>query len=40
MQYPETQVFLYNVLLSKLIDDGDYKNVRIKNGFNLYIRIG
>lgn len=27
MQYPETQVFLYNLLLMKLIDDGDFKNV-------------
>lgn len=27
MQYPETQLFLYDLLLMKLVDDGDLKNV-------------
>jgi hypothetical protein len=27
MEFAETQLFLYNLLLMKLIDDGDYKNV-------------
>lgn len=30
MQYPETQLFLYDLLLMKLVDDGDLKNVRLK----------
>jgi hypothetical protein len=27
-KHPETQLFLYVLLLMKLIDDGDLKNVR------------
>lgn len=27
MQYPETQLYLYDLLLMKLVDDGDLKNV-------------
>jgi len=27
MQHPEAQLFLYDLLLMKLIDDGDLKNV-------------
>jgi hypothetical protein len=29
MQYPETQLFLYDLLLMKLVDDGDLKNVKL-----------
>ena len=28
MSHPESQLFLYDVLLMKLIDDGDYKNAK------------
>lgn len=28
VQYPETQLFIYDLLLMKLVDDGDLKNVR------------
>lgn len=28
MQHPEAQLFMYNLLLMKLIDDGDYKNAK------------
>lgn len=28
MQYAETQLFIYNLLLMKLIDDGDYKSAK------------
>jgi len=28
MSHPEGQLFLYDVLLMKLIDDGDYKNAK------------
>jgi len=38
MSYPETQVFFYDLLLMKLIDDGDYKNVTVITFTNtLYI---
>ena len=36
MEYAETQLFLYNLLLMKLIDDGDYKNVTILFSTNLF----
>jgi hypothetical protein len=31
MQDPETQLFLYDLLLMKLVDDGDLKNVNYPN---------
>jgi hypothetical protein len=40
MQYPECQVFLYNLLFMKLIDDGDYKSVNPLLLSNSYFRVG
>lgn len=36
MEYAETQLFIYNLLLMKLIDDGDYKNVITESVKSLY----
>jgi hypothetical protein len=33
MQYPETQLYLYDLLLMKLVDDGDLKNVRVVGSY-------
>lgn len=38
MQYAETQLFLYNILLMKLIDDGDLKNAKEFGDF-IYMRL-
>ena len=38
MQYPETQLFLYDLLLMKLVDDGDLKNAKEFGDF-IYMRL-
>jgi len=38
MQYAETQLFLYDLLLMKLIDDGDLKNAKEFGDF-VYMRL-
>jgi hypothetical protein len=38
MQYPETQVFMYDLLLMKLLDDGDLKNAKEFGDF-VYLRL-
>ncbi len=37
MEFAETQLFLYNLLLMKLIDDGDYKNVSYHIPFKPFV---
>lgn len=38
MQYPETQLYLYDLLLMKLVDDGDLKNAKEFGDF-IYMRL-
>lgn len=38
MQFPETQVFMYDLLLMKLLDDGDVKNAKEFGDF-VYLRL-
>lgn len=38
MTFAETQLFLYNLLLMKLIDDGDLKNAKEFGDF-IYTRL-
>lgn len=38
MLYPETQLFLYDLLLMKLVDDGDLKNAKEFGDF-IYMRL-
>ena len=38
MNLPETQLFLYDLLIMKLIDDGDYKNAKDFGDF-IHLRI-
>ena len=38
MGYPETQLFLYDLLLMKLVDDGDLKNAKEFGDF-IYMRL-
>ncbi len=38
MQYAETQLFLYDLLLMKLVDDGDLKNAKEFGDF-IYMRL-
>ena len=38
MQYPESQLFLYDLLLMKLVDDGDLKNAKEFGDF-IYMRL-
>jgi hypothetical protein len=38
VQYPETQLFLYDLLLMKMVDDGDLKNAKEFGDF-IYMRL-
>ena len=38
MQFPETQLFLYDLLLMKLVDDGDLQNATEFGDF-IYMRL-
>jgi len=38
MRLPETQLFLYDLLLMKLVDEGDYKHAKDFGDF-VYLRI-
>lgn len=38
MGFPETQLFLYDLLLMKLVDDGDLKNAKEFGDF-IYMRL-